>query len=464
MQTDTLNARRALSRLKRGVPPGMGIAHIAVGMERLESSTRALLGGDAHPRWFAVSGEYGEGKSFFQALSSEIALNAGYAVLALDVNKDSGALHQPQRHFPLLLGSMQSPLSSLQCHQGFHEILRQWFNVTPRKEALTVLKRIQRVTPWSNAGLDPQTLLSRIAQLEFVDTYDTRGEDTFRPAYLTAILSFLTGQDLQTKGTYARFATGYRFQVVQEWCLAVGHKGVLLFVDELDNVVRQIHVNAHASCYRTLAWYCSCTQLARTRVIFAGTPEVIAMLDSGGRRKYLEVLRFRGTQRPEEMTTYERWKREADVLAKTGWEHCAVLTPSQRIKLFERIAEIHVRAWGVKVAPDEQAIATLARNPRFNTTRRWVRAVVQILDLLEQQQQRRQQTRKEAWEMTLGEWRELRQSLIERLQNTQDAAAKARLTEIGGLTTDYAHKYRVKQAMEQGLAVPHAVLAEYPDL
>ena len=50
----------------------MGIAHIAVGMERLESSTRALLADDTRPRWFAVSGEYGEGKSFFQALSSEI--------------------------------------------------------------------------------------------------------------------------------------------------------------------------------------------------------------------------------------------------------------------------------------------------------------------------------------------------------------------------------------------------------
>ena len=47
---------------KGGVPPGMGIAHIAVGMERLESSTRALLADDTRPRWFAVSGEYGGGE------------------------------------------------------------------------------------------------------------------------------------------------------------------------------------------------------------------------------------------------------------------------------------------------------------------------------------------------------------------------------------------------------------------
>ena len=41
---------------------------------------------------------------------------------------------------------------------------------------------------------------------------------------------------------------------------------------------------------------------------------------------------------------------------------------------------------------------------------------------------------------------------------------EAQLCEIGGMTTDYAHKYRVKQAIEQGLVVPSAVLAEYPDL
>ena len=66
----------------------------------------------------------------------------------------------------------------------------------------------------------------------------TAHSKSFRPEQLTGILlSFLTGRDLQRKGTYARFATGYRFQAIQEWCLATGHKGLLLFIDELDNVV-----------------------------------------------------------------------------------------------------------------------------------------------------------------------------------------------------------------------------------
>ena len=289
-------------------------------------------------------------------------------------------------------------------------------------------------------------------------------KDTFRPEHLTELLSFLTGRDLQRKGTYARFATAYRFQVLQEWCPATGHTGLLLFIDELDNVVRQIHGKGHAACFRTLAWYRSCPLLTHTRVIFAGTPEIITMLDRGGRSEYLGILKTQQTVRNEEVKTYERWKREADVLAQAGWEHCATLKPSQRVKLFERIAEIHVRAWGVKVAPDEEVVATLARNPQFNTTRRWVRAVVQFLDLLEQQQERRQQNAKQPWEMTLGEWRELHQSLIDRWQNMQDAKARAQLCEIGGMSTDCAHKYHVKQAIEQGLTVSHAVLAQYPDL
>ena len=338
---------------------------------------------------------------------------------------------------------MQSAIPAFRCHQGLEEILRQWLNVTPRTEVISILKRIQRVAPWSNAGQDPQVLSSLIAQLESVEKHDRcetaegivsgdghgvifvdvqghhykqgwrndvyvdrrgRGEwkffalpsewpgirerllplaqggttahsKSFRPEQLTGLLSFLTGRDLQRKGTYARFATGYRFQAIQEWCLATGHKGLLLFIDELDNVVRQIHVNAHAGCFRTLAWYCSCPQLANTRVIFAGTPEIITMLDRGGRRQYLDILKLQASLRTEELKIYERWKREADALAEAGWEHCAALTPSQRIKLFERIAEIHVRAWGFKVAPDEQAIATLARTLHFNTTRRWVRVL-----------------------------------------------------------------------------------------
>lgn len=64
---------------------------------------------------------------------------------------------------------------------------------------------------------------------------------------------------------------------------------------------------------------------------------------------------------------------------------------------------------------------------------------------------------------TLCEWRELCKRLRDRCEKG-DQLAKAHLREIGGITTDCAYKYRVQQALSQGLPVPTRLLADYPDL
>lgn len=460
MSSEILDARRALSRLKRGVPP-RNAAAIAVGMERLSSRSRALFRDDASPRWFAVAGEYGEGKSFFQALASQIAFESGYAVAVMDVNKDAGALHHPQRHLSLLLSSLQSPLPEFRCFQGFDEILRQWFDATPKSQVVATLSRMQSVVAWCNAGLDPDLFSALATRLVagdkspripvfrsplaganndgevLVDQNGTRygrgaltravyckppgssewryfappkdwaflreqlaripawnagndGEGRRSYQFLGEMLSYLSGHlsgcfgDLAWKSAGARFAAAYRLQLAQEWLVATGHRGLLIFIDELDNVIQQIHARGHAACFRTLAFYCSCPQLAHVRVIFAATPEVIDMLDCGGRTRYLRELEQQVTVREEERTVYRRWKWEADALAAQGWERCSSLTPAQRVSLFRKIADLHALAWGVRVAPDECLVAALARKPQYTTTRQWVRASVQLLDILEQ--------------------------------------------------------------------------------
>src|SRR5215475_4934277 len=103
-------ARRILDRLKRGVPPTSGINELSIGMSRLEKKLSDLLSPTAKPRWFLVMSEYGEGKSHFHSYSKDHALRAGYAVTSLDVNKDDGALHQPQRHLNFMLDTLRSPL------------------------------------------------------------------------------------------------------------------------------------------------------------------------------------------------------------------------------------------------------------------------------------------------------------------------------------------------------------------
>lgn len=64
---------------------------------------------------------------------------------------------------------------------------------------------------------------------------------------------------------------------------------------------------------------------------------------------------------------------------------------------------------------------------------------------------------RESWEMTLEEWKILRDALRERGDDVG-------LRTIGGLGTDFAHRYRVAEALKQGKTVPLQVLADYPDL
>ncbi len=59
--------------------------------------------------------------------------------------------------------------------------------------------------------------------------------------------------------------------------------------------------------------------------------------------------------------------------------------------------------------------------------------------------------------MRLSEWKVACEKLRER-GDTEGLRA------IGGLGTDYAHRYRVEQALKQGKPVPQEVLDAYPDL
>jgi hypothetical protein len=54
----------------------------------------------------------------------------------------------------------------------------------------------------------------------------------------------------------------------------------------------------------------------------------------------------------------------------------------QRLELFQRIVALHQVAWGSRCFPSRDEVAHLARQPQFPTSRRWVRAAVQILDLM----------------------------------------------------------------------------------
>jgi hypothetical protein len=370
-----LRARRTLARLKRGVPPAEAIDDLAIGMERLRLQLEQLFAEKAEPRWLAVTGEYGEGKSFFRAFACRRAMEAGFAVASLDVNKNDGAMHQPQRHISVVLQSLMSARELFAGQQGVNSLVRHWLTHSPQESIEEGLDRMRRVTPWLPVNRDV---------MQFMDL--TRGSASSMAAdgRMAHLLRFLSAEDLVIKGNYARLSAAYRLQLVIEWLRLTGHRGLFLFIDELDNVVRQIHAKAHPACFRTLAWYCSNESTLGLRVAFATTPEVMNVLDGGNRDAYGETISLQKTVFAEEHQIYQRWNREAGKYASHGWERCVSLDAAQRVDLFHRIANLHSVAWSNGMATPTDEIDQLATSPIISTTRRWVRACIQLLDLRHQ--------------------------------------------------------------------------------
>ncbi len=72
--------------------------------------------------------------------------------------------------------------------------------------------------------------------------------------------------------------------------------------------------------------------------------------------------------------------------------------------------------------------------------------------------------RVEPWQVTLNVWRAHKEHLRALWLPSGDPKVEDDLKAWGGMTTDYAHEYRVEQALKQGKAVPREVLADYPGL
>ena len=374
-----LRARRILDRLKRGVPPSEGIEELAVGMEKLELRFVSLLSQAEGPRWLAVQSEYGEGKSHFHTFARQRAISTGYAAASLDINKDEGALHYPQRHLAVLLESLRSPLDRFAQIQGIGGMVRDWLETASFPEVQAILRLCLGVVPDLPAGRDP-ALFRTCASL----VCEGHQEPATRRARQAALVRYLTGEDLIHRSSMARFAAAYRLQLIERWLLEIGHRGLLIFVDEVDNVVRQIHGRGHPGCFRSLGWYCATSSLASTRVVFASTPDVLQQFNNGGGTHYLHSLQSQETVPFAEAQAFRKWLGEIHDEAKAGWVRCPRLTPSQRLELFSRIVDVYRIAWGRVTTPSLSQLKELANHPQFSTTRRWVRATVQMIECLTQ--------------------------------------------------------------------------------
>lgn len=370
-----LSARSTLLQLKRGVPPATGASAIAVGFSSHLHELGRLFEGRRDHRWFAVMSDYGGGKSMFHALAREEALQAGYAVASLEVNRDEGALHEPQTHLPFVLRTLRSPLPRFNSHLGIGEIAQSWAEEADDKERSVAIAAMEAVLPATPSPRDRGELLYLLKQIR-----DDDHPSLIAPRLAHRFVDYLTFRTI-TRGPSARFPAMFRLQVVIAWLRATGHKGLFLFADEVDNVLRQIHGKGHPGCFRTLAWYCSGPGLDHLKVVFASTPEVIDMVGPAGIRDLSQRVLDQKTAREEELKGFRRWSRE---LARDDWVlRCPVLTADQRLRVFERIAAVHEKAWG-HLPSLTSDIKDLARTPHFYTTRRWVKTCATIMDLRQQ--------------------------------------------------------------------------------
>jgi hypothetical protein len=369
-------ARASLAQLKRGVPPSSGASSIAVGFSSHIQELNRLLAGDLGRRWFAVLSDYGGGKSMFHALAREQALRAGYAVASLEVSRDNGALHEPQTHLEDVFRTLRSPLPRFANHQGIAEIARSWIEESAMEEIALAIDVMQAVLPASPAPRDRGEFL-----------YLTNTIEAEHPLYSVSprlahrLVDYLSLRGI-TRGSSARFPALFRLQVVISWLRAIGHKGLFLFADEVDNVIRQIHGKAHPGCFRTLSWYCSGPSLEHLKVVFASTPEVVEMIGPSGIRELSQKVFEQKTAREEEFRGFRRWTRELS--RDSPWAlTCPSLTAAQRLRVYDKIAAVHQRAWGT-MPQNPPGIDDLARMPEYYTTRRWVKTCVTLMDMNQQ--------------------------------------------------------------------------------
>jgi hypothetical protein len=264
-------------------------------------------------------------------------------------------------------------------HVGLAGLMRDWLEKTDLNDVIHVLRRCCLPVNGIPAGRDPGNLAYYAYLIEARVDQPWMPESRFQ-----RLLRYMSAEDLVGRSVQARFAASYRLQVVQEWLRATGHKGLLVFIDEVDNVQRQIHGKGHPGCYRGLSWYCSWTGLAHVRTVFASTPEALEGMKGWYGDWIGERLVEQQMVLPEEVTVYRQWLRELRQMSEHGWLSCPKLTAAQRVELFQNIRRFHEQAWGIRQLLDDETLGELARHPQFTTTRRWVRASVQVLDLLQQ--------------------------------------------------------------------------------
>lgn len=107
MQISTYEALQIINPLRNGTVPSTGLHHYAVGLDRevsvLDDELREVASGISRVK--GLRGEYGSGKTFLASRLAEDALDMGFVVAKVTLNREAAPLHQLEKvYHQIMLG------------------------------------------------------------------------------------------------------------------------------------------------------------------------------------------------------------------------------------------------------------------------------------------------------------------------------------------------------------------------
>lgn len=314
--------RLQLARLKAGTPvDGRILPSLTIGMERLESKLSELLEKRVDRRWMALVGDFGEGKSHFLNLSRHTGHSRGWAVCNLVANISDGSLAHPQRHLQFVLDTMHSPYGS---GVGLVELFREWWESSRRSAILEFANTFPRESPIAQhlIGLEEGSI------------------------ELDIVCEYLGGKYLGARAGSATSRKAFRkhLEDITSLLIAVGHKGLLVLIDEIESVFRLSNYPSWIAALRSLGSYCCDPRLRNVVVVFVSTFEARQKIQ----KELSEILKEVESQ----MSTADEEKAALKIfveqLDRHGWHRCHRLDPEQRKELANSIARLHAVGNGSK--------------------------------------------------------------------------------------------------------------------
>ncbi len=109
MQISTHEALQVINPLRNGTVPSVGLHHYAVGLDRevsvLNDELREVALGISRVK--GLRGEYGSGKTFLASRLAEDALDLGFVVAKVTLNRESAPLHQLEKVYHQIMLSLR---------------------------------------------------------------------------------------------------------------------------------------------------------------------------------------------------------------------------------------------------------------------------------------------------------------------------------------------------------------------